>query len=511
MSNELDNGRLGLLVGGGPAPGINGVISAVTIEARNDGLEVIGFKNGFGWLMKEKKDDPRQLPQDNPYFRFLTIEDVKDYALRGGSILGTSRANPTKRNEDMERVLQTLRDLNVTRLVTIGGDDTAFSGSQLYKKAGGAIKVAHVPKTIDNDLPLPESTPTFGFETARHEGVRIVRNLAEDARTTSRWYLVVSMGRAAGFLALGVGKAAAATLTIIPEEFRGRPISLDELCDILLGAIIKRRRQGAPFGVAVLAEGLLESIGEQGLLDALGSVQEIRRYGKIERDQHNHLRLGEIEFGRMIKDRLAEHLEELDLSVTLVDKELGYELRCADPIPFDAEYTRDLGYGAVKFLLGNQSSKFGAVISLVAGRLRPLPFEELIVPETGRMRPRKVDVEGEVYECARRYMIRLEPADFEAPQLLENAAAAGLTPERFRERFGYLVGLGERRTIPVYAIADDEALDTAQRRIEHLQQLLAGERGTARQQEAQAVVNAYRSEIERWQAAVLDYLTRPAG
>src|SRR5439155_4507180 len=132
-------------------------------------------------------------------------------------------------------------------------------------QAGGSIRVAHVPKTIDNDLPLPGSTPTFGFETARQVGVGIVRNLAEDARTTQRWYLIVSMGRAAGHLALGIGKAAAATLTVIPEEFRGRPVMLDELCDILIGAIIKRRAMRAPYGIAVLAEGLIESIGEQGL------------------------------------------------------------------------------------------------------------------------------------------------------------------------------------------------------------------------------------------------------
>src|SRR5690348_3570536 len=160
---------------------------------------------------------------------------------RGGSILGTSRTNPTKSEGDMSNTLDVLRRLNVGHLVTIGGDDTAFSASQVHKRAGGAIRVAHVPKTIDNDLPLPGSTPTFGFETARHLGVAIVRNLAEDARTTGRWYLVVSMGRAAGHLALGIGKAAAATLTIIPEEFRGRAVRLDEICDILIGAILKRR------------------------------------------------------------------------------------------------------------------------------------------------------------------------------------------------------------------------------------------------------------------------------
>jgi len=432
MKSQANNGKMALLVGGGPAPGINGVISAATIEARNHGLEVIGIRDGFQWLMKG----------DRKHCRSLDIADVKDYALRGGSLLGTSRANPAKSDTDMTTVLDVLRDLGVTMLVTIGGDDTAFSASQLYKRARGGIHIAHVPKTIDNDLPLPGSVPTFGFETARQVGVSFVRYLAEDARTTSRWYLVVSMGRAAGFLALGIGKAAAATLTIIPEEFRDRPVTLDELCDILIGSIIKRRSHDAPFGIAVLAEGLIGALGEEGLLQALGAEQ-LGRYGKLERDPHGHLRLGEIEFGRLIKDQLVTRLRALNLPTTLVDKDLGYELRCADPIPFDAEYTRDLGYGAVKFLRSEVAGKFGAMITFLDGRMQPLPFDELIVPHTGRMKPRKVNVDGETYECARKYMIRLEASDFEAaPKLAELAEVVDMAPDSFRRRFGYLVGCG---------------------------------------------------------------------
>ena len=435
MVNAPSGGKLALLVGGGPAPGINGVISSVTIEAVEQGIDVIGFRDGFKWLMRG----------DTDHCRRLTIADVKAFQLIGGSILGTSRSNPARDETYMQNVLAVLRKLGVTHLVTIGGDDTAFSASQVYKRAAGAVRVAHVPKTIDNDLPLPDSTPTFGFETARHLGAAIVRNLAADARTTSRWYLVVSMGRAAGFLALGIGKAAAATLTIIPEEFRGRRVTLDAVCDLLLGAILKRRSQGSPFGLAVLAEGLIEAIGERGLLEAFGSEDRLRRYGKVERDAHGHLRLGEIEFGRMVRDHLATRLAAhgIRFPLTLVDKDLGYELRCADPIPFDAEYTRDLGYGAVKFLRSPEAGRFGAIISFVAGRLNPLPFEDVIVPETGRMRPRKVNVEGETYECARCYMIRLERSDFEEPQQLAAlAAAAGKSPEQIRQGFGYLVGLG---------------------------------------------------------------------
>jgi 6-phosphofructokinase 1 len=192
----------------------------------------------------------------------------------------------------------------------------------------------------------------------------------------------------------------------------------------------------------VLAEGLLEAIGEKGLQAAM-DADESGRDGKLRRDPHGHLRLGEIEFGRMVKDRLTALLEGMKLPVTVIDKDLGYELRCADPIPFDAEYTRDLGYGAVKFLRSEQAAHTGAIISFVGGHLQPLPFPEMIDPVTKRMLPRKVDVDGEAYECARRYMIRLERRDLEEPERLAKlAAAAGMSADEFRGRFGYLVGVG---------------------------------------------------------------------
>ena len=170
----------------------------------------------------------------------------------------------------------------------------------------------------------------------------------EDARTTSRWYIIISMGRAAGHLALGIGKASAATLSVILEQFRGRPVTVDEICDIIIGSIIKRKAEGSNHGSVVLAEGLIEGIGEKGLLEALPEGQ-LQQFGKIIRDDHGHLSLGEIEFGRLMKELLAQRLERLGLKTGFIAKDLGYELRCADPIPFDAEYTRDLGYAAVKF------------------------------------------------------------------------------------------------------------------------------------------------------------------
>ena len=425
----MSKGRLALVVGGGPAPGINGVISAVTIEAlTQQGWEVLGVMEGFKHLVKGSTE----------HIRNLTVDDVKNINLKGGSILSTARVNPTKNPHDLQAVLGVFKQLAVNYLVTIGGDDTAFSGSTVYQAAGGSIRVAHVPKTIDNDLPLPPSVPTFGFETARQVGVGLVRNLAEDTKTSKRWFFVVSMGRAAGHLALGIGKAAAATLTIIPEEFRKGPPTLDSLCDILLGAIIKRRSKGQDYGVAVLAEGLIEAIGEKGL----GALQEgqLSRYGKIERDPHGNLRMGEVDFGRMIKDQMASRLKALDIDMTLTEKEIGYELRCADPVPFDAEYTRDLGYSAVKFLISDESARYGAIISLVDGKLKPLPFETMLHPVTRRMQTRQVDITGEGYECARRYMIRLDRKDVESAEAISRLAKAGNMDEAtFVERFSKII------------------------------------------------------------------------
>jgi 6-phosphofructokinase len=411
-------GAFAIVVGGGPAPGINGVISAATIEAINNGHEVIGVLEGFKWI--SKGDTRHLLP--------LTIDDVSRIHNRGGSILRTSRHNPTKSPEDVENVVATLQQLGVRYLVTIGGDDTCYSASRVAEAAGKAISVAHVPKTIDNDLPLPHGMPTFGFQTARSVGDAILQSLMEDAKTTAnRWYIVIAMGRTAGHLALGIGKSAGATLTIIPEEFGDRPVTIHEVCDILEGSIIKRLASGRDFGVAVLAEGLASGIDEQWLA----------QFGNVERDEHGHIRLAEINLGQLVKDVVRKSLALRGINLTLVAKDLGYELRCADPVPFDSEYTRDLGYGAVRFLLDGGNA---ALINYEIGRLKPIPFNKLLDPVTHRTKVRRVDIGAESYQVARKYMIRLDKDDFSNPDELEALAKAGrLTPEEFRKRFEYLV------------------------------------------------------------------------
>jgi 6-phosphofructokinase 1 len=407
---------VGILVGGGPAPGINSVISAATIRSIVGGSEVIGILDGFKWLMEG----------NTSHVKPLSTEEVSRIHFRGGSSLGTSRANPTKNPESLEHVLSTLVRLGVTRLITIGGDDTAYSALKLEEQAAGRLHVVHVPKTIDNDLDLPHGIPTFGFQTARHVGVEIVKNLMVDAQTTSRWYFVVTMGRKAGHLALGIGKAAGATLTLIPEEFRQRPVKLATLVDTLATAIIKRASEGRFDGVAVLAEGLVEVLDPQDL----GGLDH------VERDEHGHIRLSEIEIGDVLKREVSRALGG-GLTMTIVSKNVGYELRCADPIPFDMEYTRDLGYCAAQFLLDGGNA---AMVSIQQGRFTPIPFKQMLDPATGRAKVRMVDISSESYQIARRYMIRLAPEDMADAQTVGRCASVvGLSADAFRERFSSIV------------------------------------------------------------------------
>jgi 6-phosphofructokinase 1 len=416
---ESHRKKLAILVAGGPAPGINSVIGAATIRAVLEGVEVVGIQDGFEWIMQGNLE--HTVP--------LSIEAVSRIHFRGGSFIGISRANPTKDAQLLENSVLSLLRLNVSRLITIGGDDTAYSALRLEEQSAGRISVVHVPKTIDNDLNLPPWVDTFGFQTARHFGVEIVKNIMVDAHTTSRWYFIIAMGRKAGHLALGIGKAAGATLTLIPEEFAGQRLRIQTIVDTLVGAIIKRLAYGRRDGVAVIAEGLVLGLDPEDLA-ALESV---------ERDAHGHIRLDEVNIGELLKAAVQQRLKELGLKATIVAKNIGYELRCADPIPMDMEYTRDLGYCAVKYLLEGGS---GVMISMQGGHFSPIPFADLLDHDTGRSKVRLVDVRSTRYAIARRYMIRLRRDDFDdAHELARFAATAHMTLQEFRDRFAYLVAL----------------------------------------------------------------------
>ena len=405
----------GILVGGGPAPGLNGVIGAATMVACRRGHRVVGILDGFRWIMQG----------DTAHTRELVEADVASIHLQGGSILHTSRANPQKKPEDLANVLRSLDALGVTDLVTIGGDDTASSANRVAEEAAGRIRVVHVPKTIDNDLPLPEGVPTFGFETAREHGTTVVERIAMDMQTTNRWFFIVMMGRSAGHLALGAGKAAGAPITLIPEEFPNPPIGIDDIVRPLEGAIVKRLSQGRPDGVAVIAEGVASAMDPSDPLLA-----------DAPKDEHGHVRLAEIPLARVLRTAVADSLASRGVDVTIGEKDVGYELRCGYPCAFDRDYTRDLGVGAVETLLAGTSS---TLITRQAGAIVPVPFSEIIDPRTHKARVRAVDIGSDSYRNALALQERVSAEDLADPERLALLAeAAQLSPEETRSRYAPL-------------------------------------------------------------------------
>src|ERR1044072_183184 len=346
--------KIGVLVGGGPAPGTNGVIAAVAIEAIKLGCTTIGFHDGFEWLAERYTDEQHE----------LTINEVSRIHLDGGAILGASRTDLPRDQASLDNAIAALKKLDIEALVTIGGDDLVRSSMAIERETEGAIKVVQVPKSIDNDLWSPLPVSTLGFETARHVGVNLVHTLMEDAKTTGRWYLGVTKFTPTGHLTLGIGKAAGATCTIIPEEFHKQTISLAEICDIVEGTIIKRRASERPHGVILLAEALVEHF----------DPAEVAELEDVDRDVQGNIRVAEIDLGRKVKSEVQARLERRGIKVTLVDKTIGYELRCAPPIPIDAEYARDLGYAAFRHLHGGGS---GTMITIQGGEFRGVPFAEV--------------------------------------------------------------------------------------------------------------------------------------
>ena len=413
--NKKNKEIVGIIVGGGPAPGINGVIGSATIEAINQGKRVIGIAGGFKSLFEGNRNSI--IP--------LCIDDVSRIHATGGSILGTSREYPDKVKEKFKILMRTLRFLGIRYLITIGGDGTAYMSRWIGQEARGSLSVVHIPKTIDNDLQIPGGMPTFGFETARHYGVMLVKHLMEDAKTMQRWYFVTTMGRNVGHLALGIGKASGATITLIPEEFPGCRIPCGGVADILEGSIIKRLSMGKNHGVAVMAEGIADKF----------DPDELSRFECLEKDETGRVRLSEIQLGRIVKSFAKSSLEKRGLNITIVDKNIGYELRAADPIPFDVEYTKNLGYGALKFLSRGGSN---AMITFCEGKLTSVSFAEMFDTSLQRMKVRTVDINSEAYEVGMKYMIRLDKEDFTQQNVARLAKTAKMTVADFKNRFGHL-------------------------------------------------------------------------
>lgn len=371
----------GIVVSGGPAPGINCAISAAVIEANNRGYEVRGLVGGFKGISTGRQDAIME----------LTTDDVSRIATTGGSILETSRYNPFISQDTSRKFLEGLEKQRIDKLIVIGGEGSAFLSHTLSKIAPH-LRIAHLPKTIDNDLILPHSRQSFGFATARYAGARILETLMVDSKSCGRWFIVTSMGRRAGFLALGLGMASGTTLTLIPEEFADRLYSPDDITEIVFASMKRRVQQNKPYGVAVLAEGILDRLDPKSspLLQA------------AQRDELGRLRYSELELSDIIVPALRARCKREGLELTINTKNIGYELRCHAPIAYDIEYTKFLGFGAVEYLL---SGKTGIVVTWDGYNLGFEPIANMLDAQ-GHMRSRTVELSSDLYKIARRYMIR---------------------------------------------------------------------------------------------------------
>ena len=257
-------------------------------------------------------------------------------------------------------------------------------------------------------------------------------NLKRDALTSQHWFLVLTMGRKAGHLALEIGNSSAATITLIPEEWSGREIRLREIVDILTCSILLRLLEYKPYGVALLAEGILENL----------SHEDLKSLDNVERDEHGHIRLAEVNFLDILKKELENNLNRLGISIRLVKHVLGYELRCATPNAYDVAYTRILGEAAVSFLLGGGTN---AIITLQSHQAVPIPYEKMIDPETGRTEVRMVDTSAYHYQSAYKFMTRLKPEAARDEELFKRLAElTNLDMDSFKTRFGYLIGISQR-------------------------------------------------------------------
>jgi len=380
-NEESSRMNFGIVVSGGPAPGINSVISASVIEATNRGYKVKGLVNGFRDLT---------LGEQGAVVN-LTTDMVTTIYNKGGSILGTSRFNPLKDEKLLGQFLAGLEAHQIDKLIVIGGEGSAYLSlklSQLHRN----LSVVHVPKTIDNDLVLPNNHPSFGFETALHAGSQIVEILREDAKTCRRWFVATTMGRKAGFLALGMGLAAGATSALIPEEFTGVGPSPEDLASIVFSSIRKRLSMGKNYGVILLAEGILDCINVERSSALQGCV----------RDDMGRIRYSQIELGDVIIPPLKQMLKDANLDVHIVTKNIGYELRCCNPISFDVEYTKFLGYGAVQHVLAGNN---GIMVTRDFDKLGFIPLESMARSD-GVIKSRGVDLSSDLYRVARSFMIR---------------------------------------------------------------------------------------------------------
>ena len=379
-----------ILCGGGPAPGINSVISSVALVFLKSGYRVIGIHEGYKGLFAS-----------NPKTQEIDFHFADDIHKRGGSALQMSRHKP----KDSEFNTNFFTDNNVQLLVTIGGDDTASTANRIskyLKEHEVSIQNIHVPKTIDNDLPLPEDTPTFGYQSAKQEGVRIAQTIYEDARTSGNWFIISAMGREAGHLAFGIGAAIHFPMIIIPEMFNKTEVTFERIINLIISAIIKRKILGVDYGAAIVSEGVFHFMNDA----------EIENSGiNFTYDDHGHPELGNVSKAHIFNILLQQKLKNLGINVKSRPVELGYELRCVQPSAYDLLYCGLLGYGVKK--LYDEGRTACMVTATPAGNVTPLYLED-VEDEHGKIHPRLVNMDGAKAKLVFEHGLQfIEPGDYE--------------------------------------------------------------------------------------------------
>lgn len=380
-----------ILAGGGPAPGINTVISTVAKAFLSDNYRVIGLHEGYKNLFKA---NPKIVDID-----FLYADQIMKM---GGSALQMSRYKPKNEEFNVDFFVKN----NVKLLVTIGGDDTASTANRISKFLTSnniEVRNIHVPKTIDNDLPLPEGSPTFGYYSAKEAGVKISQTVYEDARTSGNWFVVSAMGREAGHLAFGMGAACHYPMIIIPEMFNKTEVTFDRILRLIISAMIKRKMIGVNYGVAIVSEGVFHFM----------SNDEIHNSGvNFSYDEHGHPELGNVSKAHIFNMLLQQRLRQIGLSIKSRPVEIGYEIRCVDPCAFDLLYCSILGFGVKK--LFDQGVTGAMVTADPIGEVKPL-FLKDVEDKNGKVKPRLVNMNGEKAKLIFNHCLQyITPNDYEA-------------------------------------------------------------------------------------------------
>ncbi len=351
---------IAILTGGGPAPGMNTVVGSVAKTFLRKGYRVIGLHKGYTGLFNPS---PRMVD--------ITFPMADGIFNQGGSFLQMSRFKPT--DADFEN------NFNLRFFI-------------------------HVPKTIDNDLPLPAGTPTFGYESAKDKGAVIGRAVYVDARTSGNWFVLAAMGRSAGHLAFGIGEACHYPMIVIPEMFNKTEITVGKIVNLVISSIIKRKIMGMDYGAAVISEGVFHALSEE----------EIRKSGiHFTYDEHGHPELGKVSKAHIFNDLIEKKLKELRLKVKSRPVELGYEIRCQTPIAYDLTYCSELGIGIYKLFTEGRT---GCMIYVDSeGNVSPLYLRDLQDPETGKIPPRLVDIHSDKFASVVENILNaVTPADYEA-------------------------------------------------------------------------------------------------